>query len=48
MDRAERTALALAGFGHVLLLGALSLSLMRPAPKLPPSNPPIEVDLVSA
>lgn len=39
MDRAERTALALAGFGHVLLLGALSLSLMRPAPKIAAIKP---------
>lgn len=48
MDRAERTALALAVIGHAVLLGALSLSLVRPAPKMPALNPPIEVDLVSA
>lgn len=48
MDRAERTALALAVIGHTVLLGALSLSLVRPAPKMPALNPPIEVDLVSA
>lgn len=48
MDRADRTGLGIALVGHVLLFGALSLSLMRPVPKLPPLNPPIEVALVDA
>ncbi len=48
MDRADRTGLGIALVGHVLLFGALSVSLMRPVPKLPPLNPPIEVALVDA
>lgn len=48
MDRAERTALGVAIFGHALLFGALSFSLLRQTPKLPPSNPPIAVELVDA
>lgn len=48
MDRAERTGLGIALVGHVLLFGALSVSLMRPVPKLPPLNPPIDVALVDA
>lgn len=48
MDRADRTGFGIALVGHVLLFGALSISLMRPVPKLPPINPPIEVALVDA
>ena len=48
MDRAERTGLGIALVGHALLFGALSVSLMRPIPKLPPLNPPIDVALVDA
>jgi len=48
MDRADRAGLGVALIGHVLLFGALSLSLLRPAPKLPPMNPAIEVALVDA
>lgn len=48
MDRADRTGLGIALVGHVLLFGALSVSLLRPVPKLPPLNPPIEVALVDA
>lgn len=48
MDRADRTGIGVAVVGHVLLFGALSLSLLRPVPKLPPLNPPIEVALVDA
>lgn len=48
MDRADRTGLGIALVGHVLLFGALSVSVMRPMPKLPPLNPPIEVALVDA
>lgn len=48
MDRADRTGLGVALVGHVLLFGALSLSLLRPVPKLLPLNPPIEVALVDA
>jgi outer membrane biosynthesis protein TonB len=48
MDRADRAGLGVALIGHVLLFGALSLSLLRPTPKLPPMNPAIEVALVDA
>ncbi|MFM7028586.1 MAG: TonB C-terminal domain-containing protein [Chakrabartia sp.] len=48
MDRAERTGLGLALVGHIVLLGALSLSLVRPAPKTQNLNPPIDVALVDA
>jgi len=48
MDRAERTGLGIAIIGHALLFGALSISLLRPTPKLPPLNPPIEVELIDA
>ncbi len=48
MDRAERTGLGIAIVGHALLFGALSVSLLRPTPKLPPLNPPIEVELIDA
>lgn len=48
MDRADRAGLGVALIGHVLLFGALSLSLLRPTPKLPPLNPAIEVALVDA
>jgi len=48
MDRADRAGLGVALIGHVLLFGALSLSLLRPVPKLPPMNPAIEVALVDA
>lgn len=48
MDRADCAGLGVALVGHVLLFGALSVSLLRPVPKLPPLNPPIEVALVDA
>lgn len=48
MDRADRAGLGIALVGHLLLFGALSLSLLRPTPKLPRQNPPIEVALVDA
>lgn len=48
MDRAERTSLGLAIVGHLLLLGALSFSLVRPTPKLAALNPPIDVALIDA
>jgi outer membrane biosynthesis protein TonB len=48
MDRAERTGLSVAVAGHILLFGALSLSLLRPPPKLVASNPPIDVALIDA
>lgn len=48
MDCADRAGLGVALIGHVLLFGALSLSLLRPTPKLPPMNPAIEVALVDA
>lgn len=48
MDRAERTGLGIAIVGHALLFGALSVSLLRPTPKLPPLNPPIDVELIDA
>lgn len=48
MDRADRAGLGVALAGHVLLFGALSISLLRPTPKLPTLNPPIEVSLVDA
>ncbi len=48
MDRADRAGLSVALIGHVLLFGALSLSLLRPTPKLPPLNPPLDVALVDA
>lgn len=48
MDRAERTSLGLAFVGHLLLLGALSFSLVRPTPKLAALNPPIDVALIDA
>jgi len=48
MDRADRAGLGVALIGHVLLFGALSLSLLRPTPKLPPMNPAIDVALVDA
>lgn len=48
MDRAERTGLGLAIVGHLLLLGALSFSLVRPTPKLAALNPPIDVALIDA
>lgn len=48
MDRADQTGLGVAVIGHALLFGALSFSLLRPVPKLPPLNPPIEVALVDA
>ncbi len=48
MDRADRTGLGIAILGHALLFGALSVSLLRPTAKLPPLNPPIEVELIDA
>ncbi len=48
MDRADRAGLGVALIGHVLLFGALSLSLLQTKPKLPPMNPAIEVALVDA
>lgn len=48
MDRTERTSLAIAVAGHVLLFGLLSLSLVSKA-KLPPSvNEPMDVQFVDA
>jgi outer membrane biosynthesis protein TonB len=48
MDRADRAGLSVALVGHVLLFGALSVSLLRPTPKLPTLNPPINVSFIDA
>lgn len=48
MDRADRAGLSVALVGHVLLFGALSVSLLRPTPKLLTLNPPINVSFIDA